>query len=336
MKKLFFENLATKAMALLLAVLTWVYLFTQGSGKAEIEVEFQPPPLDRQVFASAVYKDIEGKELKPGGPLRVRLSGPREDMRNYSQSPALTFSCKVPVDPKLLNALRGAVPVTLERAYFGLRGTVQVQPLPSAQITLEYVKYVDKEVDLVLPDRPWEGEPLEGYKVSSITPLPARIKARVPADLTEVEKVSIRRVPVAGSFESFAERGELQPGSRVVALTPFRVEVKIVAVPATRRLQLDLHLMAKEENKARVKLEEKTVTAELQGPKDLIQAAPESAFAAYVVVTDADVATAGPKNINPPQLGCHILEAKYSKVTVVLKPDVTPENRQVKITVLPK
>jgi hypothetical protein len=79
------------------------------------------------------------------------------------------------------------------------------------------------------------------------------------------------------------------------------------------------------------------VTAELQGPRELIEAASEAAFAAYVVVTDADLATPGPKNINLPSLGCHVLDPKFAgKVSVHLMPDVTPENRQVKITVLPK
>jgi hypothetical protein len=333
-RRLLLENLATKAMAILLAVLTWVYLFTQGNDTKQIKVEFQPPALDRQIFASLVYRDGSGRVLEPGSTdLEVRLSGPRGDVRSYSQ-----VTCKFPLDLRHLNAPQGLVSITLEPAYFGLPGAIQVQPLPSKQITLEYVKYLDREIDLDAPLA--EGEPREGSRVDSLHVLPTRIRAKVPADraLRPGEKVAVRRVPVAGRFESFTlERWELEPGWRILPETPFRAEIRIVPVPATRRLQLDLHLTAKEENKARVKLDTKTVTAELQGPQALIQGAPESAFAAYVVVTDADVATPGPKNINLPALGCHILDPQYlGKVTVVLMPDVTPENRQVKITVLAK
>jgi hypothetical protein len=336
-KRIFLENLATKAMALFLAALTWVYLFTQGNGREEIDVEFQPPPFDREAFASVVYRDSDGRLLKPGGPLRILITGPRGEVQTCKRSGPLTFTCKFSVDGKLLDRPQGSVQINVEQSYFGLPGTIHVQPLPSAQIKLEYVKYVDKEIELLLPSDPWEGEPREEFKVESVSILPSRIKAKVPADQPAVEKVAVRRVSVSGRFENFTERGVLEPGARVVAVTPFRVEVKIVPVPATRRLQLDLHLMAKEENKARVALQTKTVTAELQGPKQLIQGAPEADFLAYVVVTDADVATPGPKNINAPQLGCHLRDPKYAgKVVVVLMPDVAPENRQVKITVLPK
>lgn len=334
MKKLFLENLATKAMALLLAVLTWVYLFTQGNGTEQIDVEFQPPAFDSAVYASVTFKDSQGRKLDPGGPLPIRLSGPRGDVRTLKLRPPLTFACKFPVDPKLLAAPRGTLPINLEHAYFGLPGTIQVEPIPSSQITLEYVKYLDREVDLETP--PWDGDPREGYKVDSILILPARVKAKVPADLElkPDEKIPVRRIPVAGRFESFTlERWELEPGHRVSIQTPFRAEVKIAAVPATRRLPLDLVLAVKEENKAFVKLQTKSITVELQGPKELIDGAPPSAFAAFVLVTDADAATPGPKNINLPQIGCHILDPKYARVAVVLMPDLAVENRQVKITV---
>lgn len=338
MKKLLLENIATKAMALFLAVLTWVYLFTQGNGTEEIEVEFQPPALDRQVFASLVYKDSQGRLLEPGGPLLVRLNGPRGDVHSFKLRPPLTFACKFPVDPKLLTGPQGTVNLNLEHAYFGISGAIQVQPLPSGQITLEYVRYLERECDLDAPA--WEGEPREGFRVDSVSVLPTHIKAKVPADrlLKPDEKIPVRRVPVSGRFENFSlERWELEPGSRVVPETPFHVEVRIVAVPATRRLQLDLHLAVREEAKSRVKLDTKSVTAELQGPKELLEAASEAAFAAYVVVTEADLAVPGPKNINLPSLGCHILDPKFAgKVAVHLMPDVTLENRQVKITVLPK
>jgi hypothetical protein len=337
-KRLLLENLATKLMALLLAVLTWIYLFTQGNGAEEIEVEFQPPALDRQVFASLVYKDSQGRPLEPGGPLQVRLSGPRGDVHSFKLRPSLTFACKFPVDPRVLSGPQGTVTINLEHAYFGLPSAIQIQPLPSGQITLEYVRYLQKEVDLDNP--PWEGEPREGYRVESIGVLPTHIKAKVPADLLlkPDEKIPVRRIPVSGRFENFSlERWELEPGSRIIPETPFHVDVRIVAVPATRRLTLDLHLAVREESKNRVKLDTPGVTAELQGPKELIESASEAAFAAYVVVTDADLATPGPKNINLPSLGCHVLDPKFSgKVSVHLMPDVTPENRQVKITVLPK
>ena len=45
-------------MALFLSFLTWFYLFTQGNGPAEIEVQFLPK-LDSKDFASVTWEDAE-------------------------------------------------------------------------------------------------------------------------------------------------------------------------------------------------------------------------------------------------------------------------------------
>ena len=87
MKRLLLDNLATKAMALFLALLTWAYLFTQGLSDEKIVVEFHPPELDPKVFASVTYWVSEDQELKPNGEFEVEISGPKADVK-ASSSPS--------------------------------------------------------------------------------------------------------------------------------------------------------------------------------------------------------------------------------------------------------
>jgi hypothetical protein len=340
-KKLLLENLATKAMAVLLAFLTWIYLFTQGNGTAEIEVEFQPPRLDDQVFSSVEYTDSRGAELAPGGSLRVRLSGPRVDVRNTSLQPPRTYLCKLSLDPGDLKDMSGSYPLSLDHGFIGLPNTITVEPLPSSKITVKYVKYRVEEVALVAPRPPFEGQPQPGYLVEPPAVFPTRIRVKVPANLTAIESVPIRSVPVAGRVDSFTlERWELAPETRkehILPLDSFRVDIKIVPAPARRKLTLDLNIATLPEYLHRIELDTRSIGVELRGPQALVQAAGDRAaavFFPYVVVTPRDMETAGPKNINESAIGCQILDPNFrGKIEVVIMPDEKPENRQVKIKV---
>ena len=61
MKQYVIGNLGTFAMALLLSLVTWTYLFTQGIGPGEVVVEFQPAPLDAETFATIEYRTASGE-----------------------------------------------------------------------------------------------------------------------------------------------------------------------------------------------------------------------------------------------------------------------------------
>ncbi|HXG61265.1 MAG TPA: hypothetical protein VNO22_07825 [Planctomycetota bacterium] len=336
-KKIFLENLTTKAMALFLAVLTWVYLFTQSNGPGEIEVQFWPN-LDMKDFASVSYRDGD-RELVPGGSLRIRVVGPKGDVRTLSLRPMI-FRCDFRIDPKELTGLKGTYKISLIRENFNLPANFSIEPLP--QIAVHYTKYVEKELELVADLRHYQGQPRPGYQVESITTLPRRIRAKVPADLENLERVDIRRVDVTGRFESFSvERWELDPAALEARLQPvesFRVEVKIVPQPARRRFTVDLHVAARPHELHRVELDTpRAVLIEVQGPQELLRDVSESAFFAYVVVTEKDLESVGPRNIKESGLGCHILDPRLQgRVTVVFMPDERPENREVKIKIVPR
>jgi hypothetical protein len=336
-RTLLLGNLGTKAMALLLAVLTWSYLYTQGVGTKDIEFEFLPAPLDPEVFASVTYS-AGGRTLAPGAQVTVRVTGPKFDVGNHALRTHKFFKVDVRVDAKDLPQPQGTYTVSLTRDNYTIPGQdISFEPLFGSQIKVDYVRYREKPLELVATPFDTQGRPKVGFKIESITPIPPKVLAWVPADIADqVDRVRIRPVPVEDKEVSFTADGDIEPAARARNIKPrdaFRVDVKIVSTPSTRAFTADLLVNATPEVLRKVKLETPSVKIQLQGPEDLLREAPDAAFRPYVLVTAGDVATPGPKLIKEAALGCHI-DAKYQgKIRVVLMPDDRPENREVKITV---
>jgi len=336
MKRYFLANFTTMIMALFLSFLTWFYLFTQGNGPGDIEVQFLPK-LDMKDFASVTWEDSEGRELTPERSIRVRVLGPKSDVNGIRLRPNV-FVCEFGVNPKELAGPRGIFRRPLIREDFNLPRGVLVDPLPV--VAVRYVRFDERMVELTADRTSYEGTLRRGYEIESIATSPRRIKARVPADRTNVDKVGIRSVPVEGRTESFSLTGwflsDLASDLKIQPLEPFTVEVKIILRPSSKQFHADLHVSARPEHLKRIELETRSVMIELRGPDDLVQEAAKqpAAFVPYVLVTDKDMEPQGPKNIA--EMGCHILDPKYQgKIEVVLMADVKPENRQVKVKILP-
>lgn len=337
MKRWFLTNFTTMVMALFLSFLTWFYLFTQGNGPATISVQFLPK-LDMRNFASVTWESSDGPELSPERSLNIRVLGPKVDVNSLRLRPNI-FTCEFNVNPGDLAGARGSFRRQLIREDFNLPHNIVVDPLPV--ITIRYVKYDERTIELIADRTTYEGTLRAGYEIETITPTPRRIRALVPADKPGIDKVGIRSVPVEGKTESFTLTGWFLSGlateAKVQPLEPFTVEVKIALRPASRQIHADLHVSARSDHLKRIELDRRTIDVELRGPEDLVQEAAQNpaVFIAYIVVTDKDMEPKGPKNIS--EMGCHIVDPKYQgKIQVVLMPAEKPENRQVKITVLDK
>lgn len=337
MKRYVLTNLTTMVMALFLSFLTWFYLFTQGNGPGEIEVQFEPK-LDMKNFSSVTWEDSDGHELTPDRSITVHIMGPKVDINGLRLRPNV-FSCEFSINPGELAGPRGIFRRPLIREDFNLPHNITVDPLPV--VAIRYVRYTERTIELTADRASFEGTPRSGYEVESITPNPRKIRARVPADQPDIEKVAIRNVPVEGRTESFSLTGWfLSPRAaelKIQPLEPFTVEVKLVLRPASRQIHADLFVSARPDYLRRIELESRTVTIELRGPEDLVQEAAQhpASFIPYIVVTDKDMEPQGPKNIS--EMGCHVLDPKYQgQIETVLMPTEKPENRQVKIKVLPK
>jgi hypothetical protein len=198
------------------------------------------------------------------------------------------------------------------------------------------VKLVTRRIRILATPNHYVGFAAPDHRVESITPIPAEVDARVPADREGLREIAIRPVRLDRNQTEFTVTGELEDPD-VQPVTEFKVRVRIVPDPKIARLTLDLGLNAKPENLKRIQLEEKSIVIELQGPEDLVREAEKrpAAFQPYVVVTDTDMEPTGLKTIGT--LGCHILDPKFrDRITVVLQPDQKPEDRQVKVKIDPR
>lgn len=337
MKQLLLGNLGTKLMALVLAVLTWVYLFAQDRGTEVIEVEFSPPALDPDRFAAMTFEDARGNRLDRGSPIRVRLTGPRAAVNEHARRPPGVFKCELAVKPEQLNKPVGSRSFELERANFTVPGgaDITVEPLAGRQVALQYVTWHTQQVRLTAEKDAYEGQPAEGYRVESIAPLAPLIRVKLPADnASKVESVKIKRVPVHGRLADFSARGELDPSQylfRVIPVDEFQVEVKIARVPGTRTIERPLVPLAPPTSK-KFSLAPEKIKLLLEGPPELVEKAPESAFQPYVRVTAGDL-DSPLKNLD--DFGCHVDRPYQGRITVIFMPDVEPKNRQVVLTVQP-
>lgn len=338
MKALLLGNLGTKAMALLLAIITWSYLYTQGVGTRDIEFEFLPAPLDPEVFASVTYS-ADGKVLAPGAQVTVRVTGPKFEIGQHALRTHKFFKVGISVDAKDLSQPQGTHTVSLTRDNFSIPGdNITFEPLFGSQVKVEYVQYQEKVLELVATPFDTQARPKVGFKVESITPSVPRIRAKVPADIAEqTTRVKIKPVPVEDKELSFELREwQIHPAEKARNVKPldvFHVDVRIVSTPSTRTITADLRLNSTPEVLKRVKLETPSIKIKLEGPEDLLREAPDTAFKPYVLVTEADVATPGPKLIKEAGLSCHVDPKYQGKIRAVLMPDERPENREVKITV---
>jgi hypothetical protein len=344
-KKILTENLPTKLMAVVLAGLTWFYLFQQGVETQEIGVRFEPPTLDPEIFASARYTDAQGQELVPGDSLRVNLSGPKADIRFHVNRPQNMLACRFTIEPGDLEERERTLSITLKREDFGVQNpNITVQPLPSSTLKLKYVRFDEKTVDLVLPDPPSGGRLRDGYQLESVNLLQQKIRVKLPADRASPERVLVKRLSVEDKWQSFIESGELDPLSQMQGIRPkdaFQIEVKIVPTPTRKSLTLDLVLATKAEHFKRLQLQVTSIEVEVLGPDALVSRVTHAALQAYAVVTDQDMPPPSDKeqniSIKEHGIGCHVLDPEFrGKLQIVVMPKAAPENRTVPVKVLPK
>ncbi|GEM_PF-4286690 len=298
-RSLLTQNLMTKALALVLAVLVWSFVelevsSTEKRSKVRIELEFEMKDVSIVQMYAADGKPLETVEVELSGPRGALADAPRELVCRHLVASDATAE----IDPTQ------RIPITLSTSDLRLPSRVLARITPdTVYVTLDrlvdgYVPIKANREDLL---RRGDMRPDLEYEVQSV--LPPRIKIRAPAAIIEMyqkEGIAILPVDVSGLTQttpfavSFPEsvRQRVQIGANQQAIVTIRIEPKPEEFETTVPVVKLLPTGGKHDFELR---KPKEVKIKVRGPKGAIdrfkqQAAPP--VQVYVDLADYKVAPA--------------------------------------------
>ncbi|MFH0899229.1 MAG: CdaR family protein [Pseudomonadota bacterium] len=214
LRRFFADNVALKAIALVLAVSLFVLVHGEQDAVVSIKVRVVYTPPEDRVLVS-----------EPMDAVTVRVRGPWTRVKRFGEDDV------EPIHVDLSNASSGD--------FFFLEEMVRLPPglkvvsISPPAIRLELEKYASKEVT-VTPAI--VGTPSRGYQIERSTVDPRRVKVRGAKSVIEsTASVQTRPVSVDGRSYSFSERIGLdlpEPRLRAVDVNMVRVDVEIIEEPA--------------------------------------------------------------------------------------------------------
>ncbi len=328
------KNLGTLGMALFLACITWVYLWSASSASSDFAYAFNPNV--RAEGIASIRFELDGKPIDEGKDVNVKITGPRAEIDALRGS---TLACNPILDSALFKDRQGTFSVELRREDFKLRDPLRLEG-STHRLFVRYVKLVEVEVPVLATADDIEGRVKVGFRVTAILPQPDKVRVRVPADSATAagDGLPIQKVTVTGQSVSFTAPGYLRLPPNAERLSTFELTVVIERRVDEPRMigNIPLRLHGPEEIVRRLHLESpQTIDVEVRGPAELVKDLTAGDFAAYVHVdlTEADLVP-GSKRVQK-DLRCLLLKTGV-EVDITILPTLKPENRQAEVTVLPK
>ncbi len=329
------EYLGTIAMALLLAVLTWVWLYSESTVSRPLDFELKPQiSIELADIKYEIRMDRGQTVPVVDGRIRVEISGPRLIVDSQRSA----FPCAPRIDDSDFSANQGAVPVRLKIEDFPIPPTVTIKQLPT--LVIHYVKYIEKNVAIAASPSDVEGDLPAGYRVTAVRARPATVALRVPANLLESfpTALPIERVRTAGRTSSFEAGGSLQLPTGVRETQGFVLDVTIEKVPVLWTVGgVELSIAGRDEVVRRLKLRgPRAIQVTLQGPAELEKNVTAADLFAYVRVRPDQDLKISPIALT--EFGCEIVNPRFreSVQVVTVMSDVEPKNRQAEVDVLPE
>ncbi|OHB75398.1 MAG: hypothetical protein A2Z34_04070 [Planctomycetes bacterium RBG_16_59_8] len=261
LKGLLFDNLMTKIMALLLALLLWTYLVYSSMDKDTRDVPFRLElPPDISVRSVALE---EGTILTDTIAVELTATKGMFNSINFGGVRCLHKVTTKISGPETINE-------TITRNDFNLPEGVSVKPI---RIKINLVPLVEKEVRVVASLADCAGAPAEGYMVRSVRSLREKVKVRAPANVAEsVSEVFIEPIPVEGRKEHFVVRTKVHDrgGFGIVALEEVEVDVVILPNPDHREITLPVFFAAPIGFPYGVEVTPREAAVRLEGPKSAL------------------------------------------------------------------
>lgn len=292
------QNLMTKALALVLAVLVWYFVDQEVSGKlsrprAKVELEFEQKDVSVVQITDAGGAPVDWVNVEIRGPRGSLGDVPREVVCHHIIQEALTRDAR-PTQP---------IRVVLDALDLKLPSRVLATITPDeVWVTLDQLEggYVRIDTSNCVG-----GSPRAGYNVSVQSVTPSQIRVRAPAALIERYKregLPILPIPVgdltettpfAASFpEAIRQRVQIPPGTVTVT-------IRVEPVPEDYAVTLPVGLLLPAETKYEFALKNpREVKVTLRGPHSLIERAKLLAMPPVEVFVDLADYSVSPAQVN--------------------------------------
>jgi YbbR domain-containing protein len=260
-----FDNLALKAISLVLATLTWFLIAGEKSSERglSVPVELQNFPKDLELTGEAVTSVEVRLRASPG---IIHGLGPRD--------------LSAVIDLEGVTAGERIVHLTPDtiRVPFGVK-VVKVTP---SILTLNFERTLEKDV----PVRPrLQGRPAPGHEVAEITSEPARARIAGPKSrVQEVESAFTEPVSLEGATATVVDTVNLGLEDPVLRLEGGS-RVKVTARIREEHGRRTLEGVPLETRGGTAQLRPSSVRVELTGPLSVLQAIDRDKIRAYVTVT---------------------------------------------------
>jgi YbbR domain-containing protein len=303
LRKIFLENLTQKVFALALALVLFaikredkVALVT-----ATVPVRVTHPP-ERVLVSPLVDK------------VRVTIEG------KYSRLRELNVDEMPPLDINLSGNEREQIP--FEPDDFKVPPGLKVRAIKPAAMLVSFEEKKSKRVPV---EAQIEGEPVEGFRLTSVRVEPPEVEVEGAGSAVEaVMRMQTQRIDLSGRDQSATLRVPLAPspphltvvGARELAVT-LTIEEKLGTRVITAR---PVAVRGLAEGDAGWEVSPSTVDITLHGPVRLLQKLDGDSLAAYVDGKDVDVHKRGLQTprvqFDPPE-GLSLVELKPGRVTLV-------------------
>jgi len=260
-----FDNLALKAMSLVLAALTWFVIAGEKSSERglSVPVELQNLPKDLELTGGVVTSVEVRLRASPG---IIHGLGPRDlsaviDLHGVSAGERI-----VHLSPDTI------------RAPFGVK-VVKVTP---SILTLNFERTLEKDV----PVRPrLQGRPAPGHEVAEITSEPARVRISGPRSrVQEVESAFTEPVSLEGAQQTVEEAVNIGLEDPVLRLTGGS-RAKVTARIREEHQRTVLEGLPLEVRGGTAQPRPASVRVEVSGPASLLQGLDATKVKPYVSVT---------------------------------------------------
>lgn len=312
LRKIFLENLTQKMFALALALVLFVIKREEKIALVTATVPVRVShPEDRVLVSPPVEK------------VKVTIEG------RYGKLRELDVDALPPLDINLTGNEQEQI--TFEPEDFKVPPGLRVRSIRPAAMLVQFEDRESKEV----PVEPvLEGEPVEGYRLTSVEVEPPKVRVEGAASaVAAVTRVQTERISLSGRDQSTTLEARLaQTPEHIRVLGPdppvYRVTLTIEEKLGTRVITArPVELRGLPPDHPGWEISPPTVDVTLHGPVRLLKKVDPESLVAYIDAADVDLRKRGLQTRRPrldPPPGLTLVEIKPGRVTLVRRPDAPP------------